>query len=229
MGEPDGAGADRRDRQGRGVPTRRQRPRRRGPAAVHPLVRNGRVRRHRRPHRQHLRPPPRPQPGAGADRHRQPSRYPANRRQVRRRLWGDGGPRSRAHPQRPWLRDRGAGRNRRLDQRGRLALFPGDGRLWRVHRRVRAGERPGNSRQQRAGADPRLGAAAHRLCRAGAGRRAPGRRLFRGAHRAGACRSASSPARRVSAGTRSPSPARRRMPAPPRCRAATTRWSARRG
>ena len=41
-------------------------------------------------------------------------------------------------PQRPRLRDRGAGRDRRLDQRGRLAVFAGDGRLGRVRRRVRA-------------------------------------------------------------------------------------------
>ena len=52
--------------------------------------------------------------------------------------------------------------------------------------------------------------------------------LFRGAYRAGpdprgraARRSASSPARRASAGTRSPSPGRRRMPARRRCRAAS--------
>ena len=57
--------------------------------------------------------------------------------------------------------------------------------------------------------------------------------LFRGAYRAGAdprgrrarpsawCR-----ARRASAGTTSPSPARRRMPARRRCRAGRTRWSA---
>ena len=41
--------------------------------------------------------------------------------------------------------------------------------------------------------------------------------------------SASSPARRASAGTRSPSPGRRRMPGRPRCRGGATRWSARRG
>ena len=101
---------------------------------------------------------PGPQPGAAAGRHRQPSRHPADRRQVRRRLWRDGRPRSRAHAQRPRLRDRGADRDRRLDQRGGFALLAGDGRVGRVHRRVRAGERAGDPRQQRAGADARLGA-----------------------------------------------------------------------
>ncbi len=42
-------------------------------------------------------------------------------------------------------------------------------------------------------------------------------------------RSASSPARKGSAGTRSPSPARRRMPGRRRCRGGATRWSAPRG
>jgi hypothetical protein len=40
--------------------------------------------------------------------------------------------------------------------------------------------------------------------------------------------SGSSPARRASAGTRSPSPARRRMPGRRRCRRGATRWSERR-
>src|SRR5438067_604876 len=55
---------------------------------------------------------PRPRAGHG----RQPFRHPANRQQVRRRLWRDGRARNRAHPERPRLRDRGALRDRRLDQ-----------------------------------------------------------------------------------------------------------------
>ena len=43
------------------------------------------------------------------------------------------------------------------------------------------------------------------------------------------CRSASSPVPRVSAGTKSPSPVRRRMPGRPRCRGGAMRWSERRG
>ena len=83
-----------------------------------------------------------------------------------------------------------------------------------------------------------LGAELSRIGFAGtaAGRRPPGRGLFRGAYRAGAdprsrgkSRSASSPARRASAGTRSRSPARRRMPGRRRCRGGATRWSAPRG
>jgi hypothetical protein len=54
------------------------------------------------------------EPAAGHD--RQPSRHPADRRQVRRRLWRDGRARTRAHLERPRLRDWGADRDRRLDQ-----------------------------------------------------------------------------------------------------------------
>src|ERR1700738_1995496 len=43
------------------------------------------------------RPRGRPDPAAGDD--RQSSRHPADRRQVRRRLWRDGGARGSAHPQ----------------------------------------------------------------------------------------------------------------------------------
>ena len=78
--------------------------------------------------------------------------------------------------------------------------------------------------------------AAHRLCRrarrSAAARSPPISRRISSRGRSSkppGCRSASSPVRRGSAGTRSPSPARRRMPGRRRCRGGATRWSARRG
>ena len=222
--------------EGRGVPARRERSRRRGAAALHPLVRGGRLHRHGRPDRQHLRAPARPQPGAAAGHDRQPSRHPADRRQVRRRLRRDGRARGGAHAStisatRPRRRSRSSpgptrrarASRRRWSARACSPACSSSTTAWRrrdnMHRR-----------------DARRRTRAHRLCRPGAGRRPPGRRLFRGAYRAGAdprsrraSRSASSPARRASAGTRSPSPARRRMPGRRRCRGGATRWSARRG
>ncbi len=184
MGEPDGIGADRRHAKGRGVPARRERSRRRGKAALHPLVRGGGLHGGGRPDRQHLCAPPGAQPGSAAGYDRQPSRHPADRRPVRRRLRRLGRARNRAHPERPRLRDRGAGRDRRLDQRGGLAVFAGDGRLGGVRRGVRAGGGAGDARQQCARAVARCRTRTHRLCRAGAGRRTRGRRLFRSAYRA---------------------------------------------
>ena len=98
VGEPDAIGRDRRNAEGRGVPARGERSRRAGPPALHRLVRGGRLHGPGRQDRQHLRAParPRPEPAAGHD--RQPSRHPADRRQVRRRLWRDGGARSRCAP-----------------------------------------------------------------------------------------------------------------------------------
>ena len=61
-----------------------------------------------------------------ADRHRQPSRHPADRRQVRRHHRRAGRAGSAAHAERPGLRDQRADRGDQLDQRGRLALRPGD-------------------------------------------------------------------------------------------------------
>ena len=235
MGEPDGVGADRRHREGRGLPARAQRSRWRGAAAVHPLVRGGRLHGHDRPDRQHLRPPAGPQPRPAAGHDRQPSRHPADWRPVRRRLWGDGRARNRPHPERSRLRDRGAGRDRRLDQRGRLAVFAGDGRLRGVRRGVRP--RPtvssGRTTSPASPSAPNSNASALPGPSRSAGIGSPpiSRRISsrgRSSKRRGS-RSASSPARRASAGTRSPSPGRRRMPGRRRCRAGATRWSAPRG
>ena len=66
------------------------------------------------------------------------SRHPADRRQVRRRLWRDGGPRSAARAARFGLRHRGADRSRGVDQRGGLPLRAGHGGVRRVRRRLHA-------------------------------------------------------------------------------------------
>ena len=174
MGQPDGSGEDRRHREGRRVPARGERSRRRGAAPVHPLVRGGRLHGHGGPHRQHLRAPPRTQPGPAAGHGRQPSRYTADRRPLRRRLWRDGGAGSRAHAERPRLRNRGAGRDRRLDQRGGLAVFAGDGRVGRVRRGLHARSGAGDPRQQRARPDAGGRTRPHRLRRT-RGRSAIGR------------------------------------------------------
>jgi len=90
MGEPDGIGEDWRDAEGRSVPAGRERSRWRGAPALHPLVRGGRLHRPGRPDRQHLCAPPGQgcEPPARDD--RQPSRHPADRRQVRRGIRGHG-------------------------------------------------------------------------------------------------------------------------------------------
>ena len=122
-------------------------------------------------------------PSKAADHDRQPSRHPADRRQVRRRLRRDGGARGAARAARFGLRHRGADRGRGVDQRGRLPLRAGDGGLGRVRRRLRARLRAGDQGPRRR--DLRRGAEEDRLRRAGDGRRPPGRRLLRGAYRAG--------------------------------------------
>ena len=72
------------------------------------------------------------QRGHAADRLRQPSRHPADRRQVRRRAGRARRARSAAHAGRGRLRDLRADRGGELDQRGGLALCAGDGRVRRV-------------------------------------------------------------------------------------------------
>ena len=170
----------------------------------------GGLHRHGRPDRQHLRAPARARQHSAAGDDRQPSRHPADRRQVRRRLRRDGGARGGAHAATISTTRRSADRGRGLDQRGGLALRAGHGGLGRVRRRLRCSI-TASARKDVDGKSMGEELAAHRLCRRRAGRRPPGRRLLRGAYRAGADpgggearRSASSPARRASAGTRSP-------------------------
>jgi hypothetical protein len=71
--------------------------------------------------------------------------------------------------------------DRRLDQRGGLALLAGDGRLEGVRRRFRPRRGSGKARGH-----PRRRARADRLCWPRAGRRKAGRRLFGDSYRAGA-------------------------------------------
>ena len=138
---------------------------------------------------------------------RQPSRHPADRRQVRRRARRAGGARGAAHPGRGRLRDLRADRGGELDQRGGLALCAGDGVVRRVRQGVR--ERLGAAAHGPRRHDVRRGARRHRLSRAGTLRRASAVGVLRTAHRAGADpggrrarTSASSPACRRCAGTR---------------------------
>ena len=184
VGVPDGTGADRRDREGRRVPARAHRSGPGRPRPVHPLVRGRRLHGERRPGRQHLRPPagPRREPPARDD--RQPSRFPADRRQVRRRLRRARRAGGDPHAQRPGDRDRRAGRGRRLDQRGGQPLLAADDGLRRLRRRLFRGGDAGAA-GQRHRRPARRRAQAHRLRRRGPGRRAGDRRLFRGPYRAG--------------------------------------------
>ena len=176
--------------------------------------------------RQHLRAParPRPEPGPGHD--RKPSRHPADRWQVRRRLRRDGGAGGRAHAQRCRLRDPGADRDRCLDQRGGLAFFAGDGRLGGVRRGVRW---RGQTTLPASHSVPSSSASALPApSRSAAGQSRPiSRRISSKGRfsRRQACRSASSPAPKASAGTTSTPPARRRMPGRHRCRGDAMRWS----
>ena len=93
------------------------------------------------------------------------------------------GHRGGAHAERPRHRDRGAHRGGVLDQRGRLALRPGDDGLGRVRQGLHARARlrgDGHGRQDGEGR-----ARAHRLPRHRRARRASHRLLLRDPHRAG--------------------------------------------
>ena len=82
VGQPDGDGADRRHAQGRLQPADPDRPRPPGPGPVPPLVRDGRLHGHGRRDGQHDGAAPWPPRRAAARGDRQPSRHPADRRQV---------------------------------------------------------------------------------------------------------------------------------------------------
>ena len=182
--EPDGAGRDRRHGEGRRLPHRAHRSRPPGPRSLRALGQGGGLHHQGRPARQHLRPPRGPRSGQAAGDDRLASRHPADRRQVRRRLWRDGGAGGAARAARFGLRHRGADRGRGVDQRGGLPLRAGHGGLGRVRRRLhaRACARHQGPRRR----ELRRGAEEDRLRRQGAGRRPQGRRLLRGAYRAGA-------------------------------------------
>ena len=192
-----------------------------------PLGTRGRAGGRGRRHRQHLRAPRRaPTPSLRADRHGQPSRFAALRRQVRRRLRRDGGAGGAAHAERRGRAHARAAGSRVLDQRGGLALQAGDDGLGRVRRRLRPGRgaRAGGPGRQDSG----RGAGAHRLRgrRAAAqARRATSKRTSsRGrCWRTRARRSAWCRARSASAGTTSRSGARTRTRARRRWSGARTR------
>ena len=171
--------------EGRGVPARRQRSRRRGAAALHPLVRGGRLHGHGRPDRQHLRAPARPQPDlppvmTGSHLDTQPTggkfdgAYGVMAGLEVVRTLNDLGYETEAPIEIvAWTNEEGSRFSPAMVGSGAFTgVFELDEGLARPRQRDRR--------------HPRRRTRAHRLCRPGAGRRAPGRRLFRGAYRAGA-------------------------------------------
>jgi hypothetical protein len=118
-----------------GVETRRERPRRRG-AGSSSMVRGGRLR-VRWTDRQHLSSGPAAIPIWRQSR-RRPSRHRAG--STAPGVMAAGG---RAH-QTISATDRAPHRDRRVDQRGGLAVLPGDGRLGRLRRGVRPRWRSGD-------------------------------------------------------------------------------------
>ena len=92
-----------------------------------------------------FRPPARPGRNPPAGDGGQPSRLPADRRQVRRRVRRARRAGGRPHPQRSRDRDRRSGRGRGLDQRGGQSIFAAYDGLWRVRRRLRR-KRSGSAR-----------------------------------------------------------------------------------
>ncbi len=79
---------------------------------------------------------------AAADRHGQPSRHAADRREVRRRHRRAVRPGGAAHAERSADRDQRADRGHQLDQRGRQPLRAGHAGLRRVRGRVRSRATP---------------------------------------------------------------------------------------
>ncbi len=131
VGRDHGDRRDRRHGQGRHLPAHAHRSRPAGARLVQGARRGARLPRHGRRHGRDVR-APRGQRGRAADRVRQPSRHPADRRQVRRRARRARRARSAAHAGRGRLRDLRADRGGELDQRGGLALCARDGRVRRV-------------------------------------------------------------------------------------------------
>ena len=155
VGHDHGDGADRRHAERRDLPADADRPRPPGARLVPCRVRGGRLHRVGRRHGQHFRPPARSRSVVAADRHRQPSGYPADRRKIRRRHRRAVRAGGAAHAERPGLRDQRADRGDRLDQRRRLAFRPGDAVVRRVRRRVRHRAMPTRARIARANGSAR--------------------------------------------------------------------------
>ena len=123
LGQADAHRADRRDAEGRHLPSDADRSRPPGARLVQGAMRGARLHRAvddvgtmfaRRPGKN-------PHP---ADRHGLASRHPADRRQVRRRARRSRRARSHAHAPRNRLRDQRADRDRQLDQRRGRAFAP---------------------------------------------------------------------------------------------------------
>ena len=161
VGEHHGDGEDRGASRGRVRPARADRRRQARARSVRLLVRAGGLHGHRGRDGQHVRPPPGAQPRAAAGGGREPSRHAASRRQVRRDFRGAGRAGGGAYPQRCGEGDGSADRGHQLDQRGRLALRPGDDRLGGVRGAVRPGLRLRASQPR--GRHPRRRARAYRL------------------------------------------------------------------
>ena len=164
-----------------------------------------------------------------AGRPRLASRYPADRRQVRRRARHAGGARSGAHAQRRRDRDRNADLHRQLDQRGRLALRAGDDGLRRLCRRLHHRRHPVAQGCRRRHASARRSTASAIAARSRSARKnsAPSSNCISSRDRCWRPRtrpSAWSIAARASSGTTARSPVSKAMPAPRRCRCAAMRW-----
>ena len=178
------------------------RTRSRGARLVQGTGASARLRGRRRRHGQHVRTARGPACRHSAHRHRQPSRHPADRRQVRRcarRARRAGGI---AHLASRRLRDVRAHRSRQLDQRGRRPLRAADDRLRRVCRGLqpRLGLRPRRPRRR----NLRRRARQDRLSRHAALRRPQAVGFLR------SCTSSRAPISRPRAKTSASSPACRR-------------------
>ena len=125
-------------REGRHLPADAHRSRPPGARLVQGPRRKARLHGHHRRHGRDVR-APRRDGGRAADRVRQPSRHPADRRQIRRRAGHARRAGGAAHAGRGRLRDLRAARGGELDQRGGLALCACHGVVGGVRRRHREG------------------------------------------------------------------------------------------
>ena len=171
------------------------------------LVREGGLHGQGRRDGQHVRAPRRRRGRSAAGGDRQPSRHPADRRQVRRRARRARRARSRALAQRPQDQDPLSDRGRQLDQRGRLALRAGDGLVGRVRRRLHQGIRlfARSTPRARSSATSSSASASRARSRSAVGRSTPSSSCTSSRGRSSRTRiatSASSPTARASAGTR---------------------------
>ncbi len=166
--EPHGDGEDRSGRRRRQQPPDPDRRRRRGPRPVPELVRGGGLHDGSRRARQHVRPARGHRSRRAAGLCGQPSRHPADGREVRR---GSGRPRragDRADAERSRHEDEAPDRRHKLDERGGHALRPRDAGLWSLRRRPRQGLGRGPDRRE--GPAFRRGTRPDRLARRRGGR-----------------------------------------------------------